>query len=568
MSRPDRANGGTRDVVVAAALGLGLAVRLLDLVRCRSLNLDEARLAINIASRSFAGLLAPLDLDQSAPPLFLWGEHAMVRLFGTGDCVLRLLPGVAGLAAMLAAWPLARRFLAPAEARLATLVLVLSPFLINYAASVKQYSFELAFAAGFILLAEPLFRTPVRHRALVVLAAGVIGPWLSLSSVFVLAAAWLAWAAEARRREPGLRRFVAAAALLWGVSAGAAVATVYRAAGANPYMQRFWELAFLSPVRPDFAGRAWRTVEDIVWALVAGDPLVARAPYQPWIAVATGLAVASVIAGVVRIGRRRGYAVAWWLAGPFVLALVASAAGRFPIAPRLVLFALPGLALLGAAGVGAAVERLPVGRRPVVWLAATVVVILPLEFASVVRSLALEGPGQFEKLVIAFRARSRPGEPIYVFARSLPAWTWYTTDWTAPDTARLRYLDELARAGGAGFENTPSRGTVGEEETRMLIWHDGGREELLGLPSGMEWREVQEHVRPAPDRGWVDTEAARIERVARPGVWVLATTYYAPETALFQRLERDAARRTDAEIRPGSALVRYEFASEAAAGNR
>jgi hypothetical protein len=556
MRRPELAE---RDVVVAAALGLGLAVRLLDLIRCRSLNLDEARLAINIASRSFAGLLAPLDLDQSAPPLFLWGEHAMVRLFGTGDCALRLLPGIAGLAAMLAAWPLARRFLAPAEARLATLVLVLSPFLINYAASVKQYSFELAFAVGFILLAEPLFRAPARHRLLLVLAAGVAGPWVSLSSVFVLAAGWLAWAEEARRREPGLRRFLVAAALLWGASAGAAFATVYRAAGANPYMQRFWELAFLSPARPHLEARAWRTVEDIVWALAAGDPLVARAPYQPWVAIATALSVAAVIAGVVRISRRRDPAVAWWLVGPFVLALLASAAGRFPIAPRLVLFALPGLALLGAAGVGAAVSRLPARRRPLVWLAATVLVILPLEFASIVRSLALEGPGQFERLVRAFRERSRPGEPIYVFARSLPAWIWYTTDWATPDPARLHYLTALARAGGAGFENTQSRHVVGEEETRMLSWRQDGREELLGLPSGMEWREVQGHIRPAPDHGWVDTEAARIERAARPGVWVLATTYYAAETALFRRLERDAVRRTDAEIRPGSALVRYEF---------
>ncbi len=565
MRRPEPAD---RDVVVAAALGLGLAVRLLDLVRCRSLNLDEARLAINIASRSFAGLLAPLDLDQSAPPLFLWGEHAMVRLFGTGDCALRLLPGLASLAAMLAAWPLARRFLAPAEARLATLALVLSPFLINYAASVKQYSFELAFVVGFILLAEPLFRAPARHRALLVLAAGVVGPWLSLSSVFVLAAAWLAWAVEARRREPGLRRFVAAAALLWGVSAAAALATVYRAAGANPYMQRFWELAFLSPARPDLAARAWRTIEDIVWSLVAGDPLVARAPFQPWVGLATALAAASVAAGIVRMARRRDGAVSWWLAGPFVLALAASAAGRFPIAPRLALFALPGLVLLGAAGVGAVVDRLPAPHRPAVWLVATVLVILPLEFASIVRSLALEGPGQFERLVTAFRERSRPGEPIYVFARSLPAWIWYTTDWAEPDTARLQYLTGLARAGGAGFENMPSRGTVGEKETRMLIWRDGSRRELLGLPSGMEWREVQEHVRSVPDRGWVDTEAARIERAAQPGVWVLATTYYAPETALFQRLERDAVRRTDAEIRPGSALVRYEFAVSDSARSR
>ena len=57
------------------ALALGVAVRAVDYLNCRSLGLDEARLAVNVASRSFLGLLQPLDLDQSAPPLFLWGER-------------------------------------------------------------------------------------------------------------------------------------------------------------------------------------------------------------------------------------------------------------------------------------------------------------------------------------------------------------------------------------------------------------------------------------------------------------------------------------------------------------
>ncbi len=75
----------------------------------------------------------------------------------------------------------------------------------------------------------------------------------------------------------------------------------------------------------------------------------------------------------------------------------------------------------------------------------------------------------------------------------------------------------------------------------------------------MEWREVQEHLRTEPDTGWVETERARIENGANPGIWVLATTYYESETRLFEALEHDALRRTFARIEPGSALVRYEF---------
>jgi hypothetical protein len=56
--------------VFAAALALGVAVRAVDFLNCGR-SPDEARLAVNVASRSWPGLLQPLDLDQTAPPLFL-----------------------------------------------------------------------------------------------------------------------------------------------------------------------------------------------------------------------------------------------------------------------------------------------------------------------------------------------------------------------------------------------------------------------------------------------------------------------------------------------------------------
>jgi hypothetical protein len=148
-----------------------------------------------------------------------------------------------------------------------------------------------------------------------------------------------------------------------------------------------------------------------------------------------------------------------------------------------------------------------------------------------------------------------------VFARSLPAWIFYSTDWTRPDTARLGYLVRAAGAGGFAFENAPSRDRVRPEEILAAEPSPKAPDELLGLPSGMEWVEVRGHLRSAPDSGWVETERRRIEDAAAPGVWVLASTFYGPETELFAALERDATRRTFAHLRPGSALVRYEFAT-------
>jgi hypothetical protein len=49
------------------ALVFGIALRVADFFHCRTLSPDEARLAVNIAARSFRGSLSPLAMDQSAP---------------------------------------------------------------------------------------------------------------------------------------------------------------------------------------------------------------------------------------------------------------------------------------------------------------------------------------------------------------------------------------------------------------------------------------------------------------------------------------------------------------------
>jgi Dolichyl-phosphate-mannose-protein mannosyltransferase len=542
-----------------AALALGIAVRAVDFLNCRSLGLDEARLAVNVASRSFLGLLRPLDLDQSAPPLFLWGERLVFLLLGQSDCGLRLIPVVAGTAAGMLMYPLAARFLEETGARLAAVLAMVSPLLITYSNAVKQYSVELLVAVVLLLFFERELRRDRRPRTGHMLAAGAVAPWISLFSVFVLSAAWLVTAARGLRREAGAVRLSLVSALVWGISGAFAYATVYRAAGRSPYLQRFWELAFVRPTRRGFAGQAWKTLEDQVWGFVAGDPLIDRRPFLVLLHVATVLVVALCALGCRRVLRTRGSVAWWWLIGPALLTLAASLLGLFPISPRLSLYLLPGFIVLFIAGMS---DLLASGDQPVPprrLAIAGAVLLLPLAGMAIVRTFSLEPRGHFQRLVRELRQHRRPGEPVYIFARTLPPWIYYTTDWWNPDTARLRFLMAAAHSTGAAFENAPSRGRVGQEEVRAVTSPLAAPGELLGLPSGMEWREVQEHIKVEPDSGWVEVERRRIEGAANPGVWVIATAFYAAESELFRTLERDASRRTFAHLRGGSALVRYEF---------
>jgi hypothetical protein len=270
--------------------------------------------------------------------------------------------------------------------------------------------------------------------------------------------------------------------------------------------------------------------------------------------------------GCRRVLRTRGPVACWWLCGPAIITAAASIASLFPIAPRLTLFLLPGAVVLFVAGLSTVLDpaAAPEAKRKLALAAA--VLVLPMEFQSVVRASAREPSADFRSLVRTLGDNRRPGEPVYVFARSLPAWIYYSTDWSRPDTARLRFLTAAASSSGGAFENARSRGRVRPEEVRALNSSAAAPGELLGLPSGMEWREVQEHVRREPDSGWVELERQRIEAAASPGVWVIASTYYAPESELFAALERDASGRTFAHLGGGSVLARYQFGSRTARG--
>jgi hypothetical protein len=551
------------------AIALGIAVRAVDFLNCRSLGLDEARLAVNIASRSWLQLLRPLDMDQTAPPLFLWGERLLFELLGRSDCALRLLPVLAGTAAVVLMYPLARRFLDEGEAWLATALGIFCPLLITYSNAVKQYSVELLAAVLLLLLLEHAWRhLGERGVAAAVVVAGALAPWTSLTSVFVLATAWLVLAGLAARGRAGAARLALATAVAWSASGVIAYATTYRAAGQNAYMRRFWELAFLTPGRPGFFGHAWKSVEDQVWGFVAGDPLANRRPFLLPLHAGSVLIVVLVGMGCLHVLQRRGRAACWWLAGPVVITLAASMLGLYPIAPRLTLSLLPGLIVLFAAGASDLLRRAGAVATPRRLAILTAVLVVPLGIQAVTRTFSLEPSGHFRRLVRELRERRAPGEPVYVFARTLPAWIYYSTDWSRPDTARLRVLLSAAGSSGGAFENLPSRGRVTEAEARALAPSPAAPGELLGLPSGMEWREVQEHVRAAPDSGWVELERRRIEDAATPGIWLIATAWYAPESELFKALERDASRRTFAHLRGGSALVRYEFKRAASLGRR
>ncbi|MCU0705843.1 MAG: hypothetical protein MUF18_17890, partial [Fimbriiglobus sp.] len=111
-----------------------------------------------------------------------------MTVFGPAEWALRLTALMGSLLGLIAFAVAAVRLLPCWPARLAVVLFALSPTVVNYAAEVKQHSWDAAVAAGMLALALPLFRTPTRGRLVALGAAGAAAVWVSHPVVFVLAA--------------------------------------------------------------------------------------------------------------------------------------------------------------------------------------------------------------------------------------------------------------------------------------------------------------------------------------------------------------------------------------------
>ena len=501
-----------------AFLLAGTAFRLVQFFAARSLWLDESMLALNIASRSLGELLRPLDYNQVAPPLFLWLGRLSIRLAGTNEMALRAWPMLAALSVPPLLSLVAYRWLGPAGALAAIALAALSPTLVVYANEAKPYGND-AFVT-VALLASTLAvrdRPAASGRWCALLMCGVVGLLLSIPAAFVLPAALTSLALDpAVRRER--RRWLFACAIAWGATLVALYLGLYAAGARNPHQQQGYEQAFLFP-GAGFEGRLQLAVRGTVWPAFAGNG--SHIPNLP--AWALGAAALVLAAGLIVLARRNGMAVGVLVALPIVLVIAASALRRYPLGvPRMMVFTAPLWILMAAGAVSAVASQLRAHARPAVLVAAGLLCLTPLVKARVREA---QDPPQGEDartLVAAFRERPASGEAVYVAARGIPSWVFYTTNWEKPDRDRLAFYARAA-SDGPSFENAPSRARpVVDEGSDLVYYVRGRRPELLGIATGRQWR-WPTFVTANPDEGWAANEARRIARAADPCTWMYFT---------------------------------------------
>ena len=207
--------------------------------------LDEESIALNIRDRGVLDLAGSLWLGQSAPLGWLIIQHAIVRLFGTSELVLRFFPLAVGLATIGAAVWIGRRWFNIAGQAMLVILCGLSQWFVHYRFEVKHYTADTFFALLLPALVvwaleAPTASTRLRHATFWWITAGV-GLWLANGAMLVAPTCALVLVGITWRRDGfGSAARIAAIGSVWLIAFAAHYELSLRATLQSQYLQDFW----------------------------------------------------------------------------------------------------------------------------------------------------------------------------------------------------------------------------------------------------------------------------------------------------------------------------------------
>jgi hypothetical protein len=414
-------------VALGGLLGVGVLIRIWAYAQRGALWTDEAGLALNIVGRDFNQIARPFVYDQCAPYLYLITDKLVTLGLGTSEYALRFSSLVAGVLLLPVLALLAYRVGDRRAALIALLLLVPNDVTVLYSTELKPYGQDALVASALMLLSLPLLAAalPRARDWLLLSVCGVLAPWLSLPSIFVLAAIGAALLVDAWERKQGLAEFARIFALgsVWLLSFATHYFGFLSADSQSPSLQSYWaSMDAFGPFPVHSLGDVrWYAAKFFYLFSVLVTPSGFGMRY---------VAAACFCAGVWLLGRRRSNGLAsgralatLWLV-PFPLLFAASAAHKYIIADRMVLFLAP-LALVPVAISLSTLSRWR-GLRSELAVGALVFAFSIAPLRQLPQRLARPSAGPDIRAVVARLARDfQPQDRLYVEIQVVWLYTFY-----------------------------------------------------------------------------------------------------------------------------------------------
>jgi hypothetical protein len=441
---------GLRPAIISGLVTLGAGLLLRQYIASPSLWLDEIAVAKNILDRSVWDLLgSPLAYDQVAPKGFLLVESLAVTALGRSDYVLRLLPFLSSLTALLVFRSVSILILEESAALIAVVLFVTAAPLVVFASTLKQYSTDIA--VSLVLLWTVLALDPRRLSSSRLRWAGVVGAiavWVSQPAVLAVgamgAALMVIWWREARWR--GVRA-LAPMLGMWALSASAAtsVALASMTPATHAYMNQYWAAGFLPLSLPRALALLWPLDQlRALFGNAAGGAFGALTYPAPEVFIAL------TIVGFCILWRKQRR-TALLLIAPTGVTLAAAIVHQYPFSDRLILFLLPSFFLAIATSIDGLRRLASRWSQPLGWLTA-VLLVAPAAYPM------LTVPPVYHRedirpVLAHIQAARHSGDGMYVYFGAAPAVSFYGDgyglapgDYAVGGCHRMqavRYLEEL-----------------------------------------------------------------------------------------------------------------------------
>ncbi len=349
-----------------ACVALGLLWRGVRFALAFPIWQDEAYLNISIWRGDYGSLSSgALEYLQVAPLLFLWAQRTAMDFFGGGEYAIRVVPLLAGAAALLLFARLAWVRLGGRPAVFAIALFAGSYVLVRHTTEAKQYATDLLAALALLTLGLSWVQQPeCRRRAAAAVLLTAVVVWASFPLVFVAGGVGLVLlgAAVSQRSGRALLNTV-----LFGVVSGASFLTFYftfavglsrRAAGT--WLEAYWDEGF--PPTHSAAALGW-------WLLEVHTGKMMAYPLGGGSFASSGTLLLCVI-GAVALWTRGGAADAserlsrpqlLMLLAPIVPALLAALLHKYPYggSARVCIYLAPSICLLAGAGAARALALVP-----------------------------------------------------------------------------------------------------------------------------------------------------------------------------------------------------------------